>query len=209
MGVASLLYGSLSPVYDVVCGALLQPGRRRAVAMLDPRPGERILEVGVGSGYGINDYPPGCRVIGIDVSRAMLSRAARRIDSAHRDMVALVQMDALHLGFPDGRFDAVYVPHTMSVVEDPIAVGRELLRVCKPRGRILFLNHFEGVPETSNLVNTLAGGLAAAADVNWHLRLDSFLRTLGVRATAIESVNTPRLSSIVLCENAPVGFAAG
>ena len=209
MGVASLLYGSLSPLYDVICGALLQPGRRRAIAMLDPRPGERILEVGIGSGYGINDYPAGCRVVGIDLSRAMLSRAARRIDSKHRETVALVQMDALHLGFPDGHFDAVYVPHTISVVKDPLAVGRELLRVCKPNGRILFLNHFEGIPETSNLVNTLAGRLAAAADVNWHLRLDAFLRGLGVRATAIESVNTPRLSSIVLCKNRPIGFAAG
>jgi phosphatidylethanolamine/phosphatidyl-N-methylethanolamine N-methyltransferase len=203
MGVAPLLYGSLTPVYDLICGALLQPGRRRAMAMLEPRAGERILEVGVGTGYGINDYPEGCRVVAIDLSRPMLERAARRIDARHAAMVRLVQMDALHLAFPDGRFDAVYVPHTISVVKDPIAVGRELVRVCKPGGRILFLNHFEGIPETTNLLNAVAGRLAAAADVNWHLRLDTFLRALGVRATAVESVNTPKLSSIVLCESEP------
>ena len=202
MNVPGLIYGSLAPVYDVICGALLQPGRRRAMALLNPQPGERILEVGVGTGYGINDYPAGCRVVAIDLSSKMLARSARRLDGDHRDMVALAQMDAEHLAVQDGCFDAVYVPHTINVVKDPVAVGRELLRVCKPEGRVLFLSHFEGIPDTSNLVNTLAGKIAAAADVNWHLRLDTFLRSLGMRATAIESVNAPRLSSIVLCERA-------
>jgi phosphatidylethanolamine/phosphatidyl-N-methylethanolamine N-methyltransferase len=199
MSVAELMYGPFAPVYDVICGTLLQPGRRRAMALLDPHPGERILEVGVGTGYGINDYPAGCRVVAVDLSGAMLARTARRIDRMHRDIVALAQMDAEHLGMVDGSFDAVYVPHTINVVKDPLAVGRELLRVCKPQGRILFLGHFAGIPETSNLVNTLAGRIAAAADVNWHVQLDAFLRGLGMRATAIESVNTPRLSSVVLC----------
>jgi len=200
MNLAELMYGSLAPLYDVVCGAMLQPGRRRAMTLLAPRPGERILEIGVGTGYGINDYPAGCRVVAVDVSRAMIARTARRLDRTHRDMVALAQMDAQHLGTRDGCFDAIYVPHTINVVKDPLAVGRELLRVCKPDGRILFLGHFDGIPETSNLINTLAGKLAAAAEVNWHLRLETFLRGLGMRATTIESVNAPRLSSIVLCE---------
>jgi len=208
MNAAELIYGSLAPAYDVIFGALLQPGRRRAMALLNPRPGERILEVGVGTGCGINDYPAGCRVVAIDLSDAMIARTARRLDRDHRAMVALAQMDAERLGMRDGCFDAVYVPHTINVVKDPMAVGRELLRVCKPDGRILFLSHFEGIPETSNLVNTLAGRLAAAADVNWHLRLETFLRGLGMRATAIESVNAPRLSSIVLCERASVDCAA-
>jgi phosphatidylethanolamine/phosphatidyl-N-methylethanolamine N-methyltransferase len=208
MSVAELLYGSLAPVYDLICGALLQPGRRRAMALLNPRPGERILEVGVGTGYGINDYPAGCRVVAIDLSRAMIARTTRRLDDNHRAMVALAQMDAAHLGVKDGCFDAVYVPHTINVVKDPMAVGRELLRVCKPEGRILFLGHFDGIPETSNLVNNLAGKIATAADVNWYLRLETFLRGLGMRATAIESVNAPRLSSIVVCERTSVELEA-
>ena len=207
VNVPGLIYGSLAPVYDVVCGTLLQPGRRRAMAMLNPRPGERILEVGVGTGYGINDYPAGCRVFAVDLSRAMIARTARRLDHRHRGMVALAQMDAERLAMRDGCFDAVYVPHTINVVKDPMAVGRELLRVCTAAGRMLFLSHFDGIPETSNLVNSLAGRLAAAADVNWHLQLETFLRGLGMRATAIESVNAPRLSSIVLCERAPGRFA--
>jgi ubiquinone/menaquinone biosynthesis C-methylase UbiE len=200
MNLSEWLYGPLTPVYDMVCGALLQPGRRRAMSLLDPRTSERILEVGVGTGYGVNGYPPGCHAVAIDLSHAMLARAVRRLDAAHRDAIAFAQMDARNLAFPSGYFDAVYVPYTINCVPDPIAVGRELHRVCAPNGRLVFLNHFEGIPETSNMLNTCVGKMAQAADVNWHLQLDTFLAALNLRVKAVESVNVPRLSSVVVCE---------
>ena len=172
------------------------------MALLDPRPGERVLEVGVGTGYGVNDYPPGCEVVAIDLSRAMIERAVRRVDDHHRRMIAFAQMDAGNLALPNQAFDAVYVPYTINVVPDPVAVGRELLRVCAPTGRLVFLNHFDGVPETSNLINGLVGRIAGALDVNWHLHVETFATALNLRVAAIESVNTPRLSSVVLCERA-------
>ena len=63
-------------------------------------PGREILEVGVGTGYGVNDYPRGCEVIAIDLSRAMIERAARRVDDGHRSMIAFAQMDAGDLALP-------------------------------------------------------------------------------------------------------------
>ena len=202
VNLSQLLYGPLTPAYDMLCGAMLQPGRQRAMSLLSPCAGERILEVGVGTGYGVNDYPNGCRVVAIDLSLAMLERAVRRIDAAHRRAIAVAQMNAERLAFPTECFDAVYVPYTINCVPDPIAVGRELRRVCGPGGRMVFVNHFEGIPETSNVVNTLAGKMAKAADVNWHLRLDTFLASLDLRAQTVESVNLPRLSSVVLCRKA-------
>jgi phosphatidylethanolamine/phosphatidyl-N-methylethanolamine N-methyltransferase len=198
--VADRIYGSLTPLYDAVCGRSLHAGRRRAMALLDPRPGERILEVGVGTGYGVNDYPRGCEVMAIDLSRAMIERAARRVDDRHRRMIAFAQMDAGNLALRDQSFDAVYVPYTINVVPDPVAVGRELLRVCAPAGRVVFLNHFDGVPETSNLINRAVGRIASALDVNWHLHIETLATALNLRVAAIESVNTPRLSSVVVCE---------
>ena len=200
MNLSDLLYGPLTPLYDMVCGAMLQPGRKRAMSLLDPRAGERILEVGVGTGFGVNGYPTDCQVVAIDLSHAMLERAVRRVDTAHRGVVAFAQMDARNLALPAGYFDAVYVPYTINCVPDPLAVGRELRRVCTPHGRMVFLNHFEGIPETSNVLNACAGKMAQAVDVNWHLRLDTFLAALNLRARAVESVNVPRLSSVVLCE---------
>lgn len=199
MTAAEIIYGPLTPLYDVVCGAVLQPGRRRAMAHLNPLAGETILEVGVGTGQGLTDYPQWCRVVAIDLSRAMMTRAQQRVESDDAPRVSFLQMDAQRLAFPDDSFDAVYVPYTINVVPNPVTVGRELIRVCRPGGRILMLNHFDGIPETSNLTNTLAGRLAEAFSVNWRLNVDTFLGELGLRPSVIESVNVPRLSSIVLC----------
>ncbi len=199
MGAAEMLYGPLTPLYDVVCGAVLQPGRRRAMAHLKPRAGERILEVGVGTGRGLADYPRWCRVTAIDLSRAMMTRAQRRVEREQAAHVSLLQMDAERLAFPDNSFDAVYVPYTINVVPNPIAVGRELVRVCRFGGRVLMLNHFDGVPETSNLTNRVAGRLARMFEVNWELHVDDFVRELGLCPMVVESVNVPRLSSIVMC----------
>lgn len=202
MSVTDLIYGPLSPLYDLVCGTVLQPGRRRAMSLLAPNPGERILEIGVGSGYNVNDYPTACRVLAVDLSRAMIDRARRRVDAAHRDSVSFVQMDATRLALPDGAFDAVYVPYTLNVLPDPVAAGRELVRVCRAGGRVVFLNHFHDVHDTSNLVNRVAGTLAAAADVNWRLTLETLLPAIDLRLLRVESVNVPRLSSVVVCEKA-------
>jgi phosphatidylethanolamine/phosphatidyl-N-methylethanolamine N-methyltransferase len=136
----------------------------------------------------------------------MIERAARRVDSRHRRMIAFAQMDAGRLALRDRAFDAVYVPYTINVVPDPVAVGRELLRVCAPAGRVVFLNHFDGVPETSNLINRVVGRIASALDVNWHLRVETLAAALNLRVAAIESVNTPRLSSVVLCERLDSGL---
>jgi phosphatidylethanolamine/phosphatidyl-N-methylethanolamine N-methyltransferase len=199
MTAGDIIYGPLTPLYDVVCGAALQPGRRRAIEHLNPLPGEKILEVGVGTGRGLENYPYGSRVVAIDLSRSMMKRAQHWIERQDAARVSFLQMDAGRLAFPDETFDAVYVPYTINVVPDPVAVGRELLRVCRPGGRILMLNHWAGIPDTTNLVNAIVGRVATACSVNWHLDLSQFLGELGLHATVIESVNVPRLSSIVMC----------
>lgn len=61
--------------YDLYFGAVLQPGRRAVVRRMAPRPGERILEVGAGTGLSLPLYPRDTQVTGIDVSTDMLTRA--------------------------------------------------------------------------------------------------------------------------------------
>lgn len=198
MTAADIIYGPLTPIYDVVCGAMLQPGRRRAIAHLNPAPSDTILEVGVGTGLDLGAYRSHCRIVGIDLSRAMMVKARKR-SATVKPHVDLLQMDAAYLAFPDASFDAVYVPYTINVVPDPMAVGRELVRVCRDGGRIVMLNHFDGVRETSNITNALAGKVAKQFDVNWHLHAEQFVRDLGLTLIAVESVNIPRLSSVVVC----------
>jgi phosphatidylethanolamine/phosphatidyl-N-methylethanolamine N-methyltransferase len=202
MTLADLVYGRMTPLYDAVFGALLQEGRRRAMDYLKPVAGESVLEVGVGTGADLREYPAPCHVTAIDLSMAMLEHARGRVEGVGVPHVTFAQMDATKLAFPDASFDAVYAPHVVNVVPDPLAIGRELARVCRPGGRVVLLNHFEGVPETTNFTNQVAGRIASLFSVNWELKLDEFLRHTGLQAMAVESVNHPRLSSIVLCRKA-------
>ncbi len=131
-----------------------------------------------------------------------MEKARKRLATV-KPKVDLLQMDAARLAFPDASFDAVYVPYTINVVPDPIAVGRELVRVCRDGGRIVMLNHFDGVRETSNVTNAIAGHVAQKFSVNWHLHAESFVRELGLSLVTVESVNVPRLSSVVVCRKDP------
>ena len=73
------VYGALAGVYDACFDWALGPGRRRAVAELTTRPGDRVLEIGVGTGLSLPHYPTHCQISGIDISEPMLEQARERV----------------------------------------------------------------------------------------------------------------------------------
>ena len=72
------VYDKLAKVYDLIFGPTLHPGRLQAIQRMDIQPGERVLEVGVGTGINLSLYPKDCSVIGIDFSVSMLEKARER-----------------------------------------------------------------------------------------------------------------------------------
>src|SRR3954466_7944534 len=137
------VYDKLAKVYDLIFGPTLHPGRLQAIERMDIQPGERVLEGGVGTGINLSLYPREAAVTGIDFSSSMLEKARER--AARKDVphsLRLLQMDAADLKFADDSFDVVYAPYLISVVPDPVKVAQEMRRVCRPGGRIVFLNHF-------------------------------------------------------------------
>src|SRR5687768_607227 len=136
------VYENLAWAYDFTFGPTLHPGRVHAIQRMGIRSGEHVLEVGVGTGINASLYPRDCAVTGIDLSGSMLDKARERVARKDISNVRLLEMDAADLKFADGAFDIVYAPYLISVVPDPIAVAREMRRVCRPGGRIIFLNHF-------------------------------------------------------------------
>src|SRR5436853_369611 len=72
-------YRRYAAVYDAVFGPVLQPGRKAVLQALRLRPGERVLEVGVGTGLSLPLYPRDVTITGIDVSREMLEKARSRV----------------------------------------------------------------------------------------------------------------------------------
>ena len=73
------VYSVLAKVYDDFFDWALTPGRRLAVSRLPAAPGDRILEVGEGTGLSQPLYPKDCEVTGIDLSEPMLERARARL----------------------------------------------------------------------------------------------------------------------------------
>src|SRR5262249_4386753 len=136
-------YPLVSGPYDIVFGPVFHPGRKEAVRIANDRPGQRILEVGVGTGLSLPHFRADSRVTGIDVSEEMLAKArrrARRLQLAHVE--GLHVMDAENLEFEDNSFDAVLALYVASVVRDPARFAPEMRRVLIPGGTMVVVNHF-------------------------------------------------------------------
>jgi phosphatidylethanolamine/phosphatidyl-N-methylethanolamine N-methyltransferase len=136
------LYSFYSPFYDYFYGWLLGPGRRQAFNYLKHSPHQKILEIGVGPGSTLEFYPSPSDFVGIDISAPMIHRArerASRLNGGSR--YAFHVMDACQLDFPDNSFDVVMAAYVITTVCDPYQVCREMLRVVKPGGQIIAINH--------------------------------------------------------------------
>ena len=129
--------------YDLVFGPVFHPGRKDAVRIANDGPGQRLLEVGVGTGLSLPYFRVDAAVTGIDVSAEMLAKARRRVARQNLAQVkALVEMDAENLTFADNSFDAVLALYVASVVPNPARFAAEMRRVCRPGGTIVVVNHF-------------------------------------------------------------------
>ena len=196
------VYEKMASVYDLFFGLPLHHGRARAIRRMAIARDDQILEVGVGTGISLPLYPRQCSVTAIDLSEGMLERARTRVQQYNLRNVRLIQMDATKLKFPDNSFDIVFAPYFISCVPDPLAVTREMRRVCKHGGRLVFLNHFlSDRPITSKLERAIAP-LTVHLGFKSDFDLPAFLAQTGLRASSIEKVNVPRIWSLVICQNA-------
>ena len=193
------VYKKLASVYDFTYGPALHPGRVDAIRRMSIQPGDRVLEVGVGTGINVDLYPPSCAVTGVDLSSPMLEKARDRVARTGVRNVRLLQMDAANLKFADDTFDIVYAPYLISVVPDPVAVVREMRRVCRPGGRIIILNHFRSQNPVGAWMERIIAPAAKYLGFKSDLDLPAFLVQAGLKPVSIEKVNVPRIWSLVIC----------
>ena len=194
------VYDKIGPALDLVFGPTLHPGRLESIGRLGICPGDRVLEVGVGTGINLSLYPRDCGVTGIDLSASMLDRAQRRISRRRISNVRLLHMNAEALTFPDESFDVVYAPYTISVVSDPIKAVHEMRRVCRRGGRFVFLNHFRSSHRLGARLERFISPLTVHFGFKADLDLTAFLAQAGLEPISIEKVNIPRIWSLVTCK---------
>lgn len=106
------------------------------VLRLDPRPGERVLDLSTGTGWTSRCVARrGATVTGVDIATPLLA-VARRKAAAEGLPIAYRLGDAEGLPFEDGAFDAVVSTCGVMFASRPEAAATELARVCRPGGRI-------------------------------------------------------------------------
>jgi phosphatidylethanolamine/phosphatidyl-N-methylethanolamine N-methyltransferase len=148
-------YARWAPIYDLVFGAVFDRGRRAAIAAAEEI-GGRILEVGVGTGISLPGYSSQNRVIGIDLSAAMLRKAQQRVTRLSLTNVENLEvMDAEHLSFPDASFDVVVANLVISTVPNPQAALDECARMLRPGGEMILVSRIGADHGVRHLVELL------------------------------------------------------
>jgi phosphatidylethanolamine/phosphatidyl-N-methylethanolamine N-methyltransferase len=201
VGEIKKIYGRYSRIYDFIFKRWFYPRQQHVIRSLQIRPGQRILDVGVGTGFSLSLYPPHAQVMGVDLSRQMLQEARKRIDQDNLQHANLLEMDAGRLAFPDNTFDFVIAAFVLSVVPDPIRVIGEMKRVSKPAGQIVIINHFQS---QNRLMARFEEWLSPlCTKIGWHsdLALDYLVQHANLQINRKYSLNKLDLWKVVYAVN--------
>jgi phosphatidylethanolamine/phosphatidyl-N-methylethanolamine N-methyltransferase len=179
-------YNRWAPGYDVVFAGIVQNGRREAIRLMNCRPGERVLDVGVGTGLALDHYPRETNVVGVDLTPSMLNKARERIAEQGLDNIELHVMDAQDMTFENASFDTVVAMYVASVVPDPERLVAEMKRVCKPGGNIFVVNHFTNEHWMVRGFERLLSPLSSFLGFRPNFPLDKFVEETGL--TVVETI---------------------
>lgn len=195
------IYGRYSRIYDVIFKRWFYPRQRHVIRSLQIQPGQRVLDLGVGTGFSLPLYPRHAKVVGVDLSRQMLLEARKKIHQDQMSHTSLLEMDAGHLAFPDSTFDFVIAAFVISVVPDPIRTIAEMKRVSKPEGQIVLINHFQSQNRLMARCEEWLSPLCTK--IGWHsdLALDYLVQQANLQISRIYSLNKLDLWKVVYAVN--------
>jgi ubiquinone/menaquinone biosynthesis C-methylase UbiE len=201
--------------FGEVNDALLAPFGQAMLEAAGLQPGERVLDVGCGHGASTfeaaEQVAPSGRVVGIDISAAMLEPARRRVATTGVDNIEFVDADAQVHAFETGSFDVVLSRFGAMFFEDPHSAFANFSRTLRPAGRLVFVcpqdpRNSEWIALAFGAAAAVLGGLPdpgpagspgtfALADRD---RLEQMLSGAGFREVTLETVTRPvRLGSRV------------
>ena len=195
-------YSRYANVYDLFFGLIFEPGRRAAVKAVNTQPGQRILEVGVGTGLSLPRYRVDAHIVGIDVSPDMLAKARRRTDKQKLGQVeALHEMNAENMNFADDSFDGVVIMYAVSVVPDLTRLFAEIRRVCVAGGNIIVVNHFASSSVLPRLAEIAIAPLSSSIGFRSDLGEAEFAQYANIEIVESRKVNVFGYWKLIRCRN--------
>jgi len=135
------VYGRGALHYEEVMKQYWEFDRQKLVDSLELGDGQKVLEVGVGTGKNLPYYPQSCEVAGIDFTPEMLQVANEKLASLTHNSVTLMEMDAEKMTFADDEFDAALESFVLCVAPNPERVFSEIVRVTKSGARIAIFDY--------------------------------------------------------------------
>lgn len=197
----SRVYSIYSSFYDIIFGKIFQRSRIAAIHLLDINPGEKILEIGVGTGLSLPLYPSHCNVVGIDLSERMLEKGERKVEHYKLRNITLHRMDATSLDFETDSFDSVLATYVMTTLPDPKRTMSEIIRVCKEGGKIVLVNHFSnGNPLLSRIEKGISP-LCKMIGFRTDLALETLISNAPVIVNKKKRLDPLALWKVVQCVN--------
>lgn len=124
---------------DMACG--IGPVQRQREKVV-PLAHGRVLEIGIGTGLNLPHYDAARvdHIVGLDPGTEMHPLAQKRLEASGLS-VELVGLSAERIPYDDATFDSVLVTFSLCTIPDPVASLREMRRVLKPQGRLIFCEH--------------------------------------------------------------------
>lgn len=158
-------YARWAPIYDNVFAFIMRPGRQAAADAVNRLEG-RVLDVGIGTGLELPLFSDRVKITGVDLCGPMLDIARERVaDLGLRNVEELRVMDAINLEYPDHSFDAAVTPYVITTVPDPVRTLDEMVRVVRPGGEIIIVNH---IGAESGPISWIEAAMAKqAAKLGW------------------------------------------
>ena len=162
-------------------------GHSKMYKPLNLKTGDHILEVGVGTGISLTHVPDFVKVDAIDYSEPMLVKARQRQENGDfQAEIIFQQMDAHILEFSDNKFDHTVVAHTLAVVAEPEVVLSEIIRVTKPSGMIVIVNHYK---DKKGILGTLWNPFRKRLGLGKHVDFKKIIENCGLELLSDERVN--------------------
>lgn len=191
-------YDRLAPFFDLLEGVAermaFAPWRQRLWSEVGAG---RVLEVGVGTGKNFPYHPAGADITAIDFSPAMLARAQHKLEQSLAS-VELLPMDVERLTFPDNSFDTVVASFVFCSVPLPVKGLREVLRVCKPGGRVLLLEHvLSEDPLRARIMNWLNPLVVRLVGANINRRTVNNVSAAGLAIDSVEDLGHSGLVKLI------------
>lgn len=165
------------------------------------QPGEKVLEVGIGTGMSLSLYPGNVEVVGIDINQDMIKHAGEKKQRMGYTNVKLCITDASEMAFKNNYFDKVIASHSITVIPKPFETLKEIKRVCKENAEFFFLNYGGSDDSVVSRIEKVWSPIRNRLGLGKAIDLEGLLQDANFKIDFKDRVSIFKFCKIIKCRN--------